>query len=107
METKDRNISDLIPAEYNPRWISDDALEQLKASIQRFDTLEPIIVNTHPDRKDIIISGHQLDRTCYGMELDPKYCQVIVDRMLKLDPSLEVKINGELYNNSEKTVSNG
>ena len=43
------------------------------------------------------IVAHQLNRKCYGMELDPKYCQVIVDRMIKLDPSLEVKRNGEPY----------
>jgi DNA modification methylase len=44
-----------------------------------------------------MVAAHQLERRCHGMEIEPKYCQVIVDRMLKLDPSLEVKINGTPY----------
>lgn len=44
-----------------------------------------------------MVASHQLNRKCYGMELDPKYCQVIIDRMVKLDQSLEVKINGKKY----------
>jgi len=47
-----------------------------------------------------MVAAHQLKRKCYGMELDPKYCQVIVDRMMKLDSALEVKINGKPYKNT-------
>ena len=41
-----------------------------------------------------MVAAHQLKRKCYGMELDPKYCQVIVDRMRKIDEKIVIKKNG-------------
>jgi DNA modification methylase len=46
-----------------------------------------------------MVAADQLNRICYGMELDPKYCQVIIDRMQKLSPTLKIKINGKDYKN--------
>ena len=56
-----------------------------------------IIAESFTGSGSTMVAAHQLKRKCYGMELDPNYCQVIVDRMMKLDESLTVKINGKPY----------
>jgi DNA modification methylase len=42
-----------------------------------------------------MVACHQLNRKCYGIELDPHYCQVIIERMLKLDATLTLTRNGQ------------
>ena len=42
-----------------------------------------------------MVACEQLNRICYGIELDPHYCQVIIDRMRKLNPEITVNVNGE------------
>jgi site-specific DNA-methyltransferase (adenine-specific) len=49
-----------------------------------------------------LVASHQLGRICYAIEIDPKYCQVTIDRMLKLDPDLVVLKNRQPY---QKTVA--
>tara|TARA_R100001509_G_C4852201_1_gene210473 strand:+ start:96 stop:1292 length:1197 start_codon:yes stop_codon:yes gene_type:complete len=55
------------------------------------------IVDIYLGSGSTMVAAHQLKRKCYGIELDPKYCQVIIDRMQKLDDTLEIKINGKSY----------
>lgn len=45
-------------ADYNPRKISKEAMGRLKESISRFEMVDPIIVNSAPGRKNIVIGGH-------------------------------------------------
>ncbi len=47
-----------------------------------------------------MVACQQLDRICYGMELEPLYCQVIINRMRKNFPELEIKVNGKEYKES-------
>jgi site-specific DNA-methyltransferase (adenine-specific) len=53
-----------------------------------------LVLDAYLGSGSTMVASHQLKRKCYGMELDPKYCQVIIDRMKKLDPSLVIKRNG-------------
>ena len=62
--------------------------------IKLFTTENMILFEPFTGSGTTMVASHQLKRKCYGMELDPKYCQVIVDRMKKLDPTLEIKRNG-------------
>lgn len=38
-----------------------------------------------------MVACEQLNRSCFMMELDAHYCQVIINRMRKLNPGIEVK----------------
>lgn len=69
--------------------------------IKAMTDINDIITEPFTGSGTTMIASHQLKRKCYGMELDPKYCQVIVDRMLKLDPNIEIKRNGVKYVKTE------
>ena len=62
--------------------------------INSFSKNNNIIIDLFLGSGSTMVAAHQLNRKCYGMELDPKYCQVIVDRMKKLDSTLVIKKNG-------------
>jgi site-specific DNA-methyltransferase (adenine-specific) len=79
-------------------------------SSKEHPTMKPVAlpenaILNHSDPGDVIadiylgsgttmVAAHQLNRKCYGMELDPKYCEVIIRRMARLDSTLTIKRNG-------------
>jgi len=50
--------SALKPAEYNPRVWSKEAITQLKASIKKYGWVDPLLVNSAPNRKNVVIGGN-------------------------------------------------
>lgn len=42
-----------------------------------------------------MVAAQQTKRRCRMMELDPRYCQVIIDRMRKLEPGIQILKNGK------------
>jgi DNA modification methylase len=59
--------------------------------INKFTKNGNLVVDIYAGVGFTMVACHQLNRKCYGMEIDPKYCQVIIDRMKALDPDIEVK----------------
>ena len=57
-----------------------------------------LVLDAYLGSGSTMVASHQLKRKCYGMELDPKYCDVIIKRMIKLDPTIKVKRNGVICN---------
>jgi len=60
-------VSQLTPASYNPRQHSKEALKQIKESLKRYGIVDPLIVNSANDRKNVVIGGHM--RLKAAMEL--------------------------------------
>jgi len=52
-------IKKLKHPSYNPRQISDEEFKHLKKSVEKFDAVEPAIINTYKGRVNIIIGGNQ------------------------------------------------
>jgi DNA modification methylase len=69
-------------------------VELVSFCVERFAEKSKLICDYFLGSGTTMVASHQLKRKCYGMELDCRYADVIVKRMLKLDPTLTVKRNG-------------
>ena len=87
-----RDINSLIFAEYNPRQLTKDQHQHLKDSIQRFGLVDPILVNKHKDRKDIIIGGHQRVRVAKDLDIDKVPC-IELSLTYEKERELNIRLN--------------
>jgi len=63
-------------------------------AIENITNKNELILDLFLGSGSTMVAAHQLKRKCYGMELDCKYVEVIVQRMIKLDKTLTIKRNG-------------
>lgn len=65
--------------------------------IENSSKIGDIVIDAFGGSGTAMIACEQLKRKARVIEFDPRYCQVILERMIKLDPTLKVKKNGEDY----------
>jgi site-specific DNA-methyltransferase (adenine-specific) len=63
--------------------------------IQNSSKKGDIVIDAFAGSGTAMVACEQTGRKARVVEYDPKYCQVIIDRMRKLDPNLVIKKNGE------------
>jgi hypothetical protein len=95
MKVVKRNISELIAAEYNPRQLTEKQQQDLTDSLKRFGMVDPIIVNRHPERNNIVVGGHMRLR-CWQALGNKTIATVEVE----LDRDKERELNIRLNRNS-------
>ena len=52
----------------------------------------PTILDPFLGSGTTLIAADQLGRTCYGMEIDPRYCDVIIDRYKTYKPTAKIEV---------------
>ena len=71
-------------------------LECLTPIVNKYSGPKALIIDLFLGSGSTMVACHQTGRTCYAAEIDPRYVDVSIKRMLKLDPSLELKCNGKI-----------
>jgi DNA modification methylase len=94
MEIIQVKVSELKPADYNPRKLTKEQHAHLKESMEKFGLVDPIIVNRHAGRENVVIGGHQ--RLKIAQEMALVEVPVIY---LDLDEEQEKELNLRLNKN--------
>lgn len=91
------DLTKVIPADYNPRFLSEKSRERLVRSLTELGCIKPIIVNK---KNNTIIAGHQRTSTMLSMGIKECY-GFVLDGLTTTD---EIRFN-QLHNRCEYEVN--
>jgi DNA modification methylase len=104
IEVKDKVVFNMFSGENNIWEVDKTQANTMHPTMKPVELCEKAIKNSTQFNGKVLdlflgsgstmVAAHQLKRKCYGVEIDPIYCQIIIDRMRKLDDSLTIKKNG-------------
>lgn len=86
-------ITDIKPAEYNPRTIQEDNFQKLKQSLDQFGLVDPIIINLKND--NTIIGGHQRYQALLEKHEDEQLYLIRLGDIGWVFDSLELKVDDD------------
>lgn len=92
MVIEKKNVSELLPAEYNPRKDlkpGDAEYEKLKRSIEQFGYVEPVIWNKTTGK---VVGGHQRLKVLMDMGITEVEC-VVVEMSVEKEKALNIALN--------------
>jgi len=67
--------------------------------ISHYSDAGELVLDVFLHSASTMVAAEQLNRKCYGIEIEPKYCQIAIERMIKNFPEIKVTRNGQIFEN--------
>lgn len=89
-------VKDLIPSVYNPRKWNDKAIADLTESIKKYGLIDPLLVNSAENRKNILIGGHFRLKIAKDLGFKEVPCVYINIPDIEKEKELNIRLNKNL-----------
>ena len=87
-----KDITELIEPDYNPRKINAKQREDIKKSLTKYGFVQPLVVNIHADRMNIIVGGNQRKKIAEAMGYEKAPC-ILVELNEEDEKELNLRLN--------------
>lgn len=71
-------------------------VELVERAINHASRKGDVVVDLFQGSGTTMLAAHKNNRICYGMELSPNYCDVVIRRMHRAYPDLQIECNGKV-----------